>query len=362
MNSGDVLLEPDPMLYYNDPLMLCMAQNLRNECTFVFKSVNNDTVSQRTLILDNKNFYSNSTPCTSSQKDSYYPDTAVNLQASSSKLPETFRSIQDDQPEFIDVNNLTFFENAGDKKIVKESIAISDDDSDVIFVKEYKNEGSNHVSAQLNVNGKDEIRRNPMRKARSVKSKRHLQNEHFLEEDFDVLDEMDESNLVFFKNKSNSSNSVTSNENFKEWPVNAYERPEYNPETKKIEPFDYTIRKIQVSQTQQVQEKKKCYIEVAPKIRRKSKKKYFIRKRRPKNSKIEKKVPVEDLKVTVKSTFDFVSDFFKLYSKDSSKPISTTSNDGIYNLLKNQTTLLCLLNGYKEDDIKECVGKLVVGS
>ncbi|KAF7279273.1 hypothetical protein GWI33_007470 [Rhynchophorus ferrugineus] len=351
--QGEVVLKPDPVVFYNEPLMLCMSQNMKNECTFLFKSNNNDVIPQRALLFGPNNYHQPS----SQDKNNNTTDEDCHLPfPESCNITRTdiseLKNITDDQPDFVDVNNLTFLHNDPGKTDVEESIVVSDDENDVIFVKEYKRTDTRLSSCNRSSPIDDGIRRNPVRKARSLKSTRHLHHEHLLEEDFDVLDQFDEDNLVLLKNKLPASCATSSNAIYKEWPINAYERPEFDPRTRKIEPFDLSIRQIKNQQ-----EKKKCYLETVPKPKKKPKKKYFIRKRRM--IKPEKKVAVIELKETIATTFDLVCDFFKANLEDNTKERSAFFNKGLYDLCKFQTSLFSLVNDFGEDEIRQCLGNIL---
>lgn len=147
-------------------------------------------------------------------------------------------------------------------------------------------------------------------------------------------------------------------ETLKQWPVNAHERPEYNSETKKIEAFDYTIREIQKKAPN-----KKPRLETVP-VRRKSKKKYFTRKRKSRVVEV-KKIPITELKPLVNSTTQMLRDFFKSCkeAKDIIKRediyTEKCSLENKLEIFKNQIILFSLVN---EMDQKEVEKKLDEGT
>ncbi|XP_066157851.1 uncharacterized protein [Euwallacea fornicatus] len=233
---------------------------------------------------------------------------------------------------------------------VEKNENISVGDEEVIFVKEYKKdlhsekdkndiEGENAKSDEFKY-ASPKHRRNPVRKARSEVGNSFLKKEHLLEEDFAVLDVLEEENFVECldktgKQKNEGGEGVTEKKPPKGWPINVFERPEYNPLTNKIEPFDYTIREIQNKQV-----KKKSRVETCVKPK-KSKKKYFTRIRKPKTSKPVEKVPVQELSDLVTTTFHMVGRFVR----DNKENLQGGSNSNFNTLIGNQATLMALVNG-----------------
>ena len=203
LNSGGVVIKPEAIVLYNEPVLLCAGQTIQNECTFVFKALNSDIITNPTLIFDsnvyqmqnrnNDNLSTESNP--NINQDFSFPveNESADSNPNLNLMNFFYKSVPKDQPEFVDVNLLT------DSHFVKDNFVVSDDENDVIFVKEYKRgENTNDIdnSEKRDAFKEEGIRRNPLRKARTIKGQRHLQKEHLLEEDFAVLDQIDEENLV----------------------------------------------------------------------------------------------------------------------------------------------------------------------
>lgn len=367
VNSASVMMEPETVVLYNDPLLLCAEENIQSNCAFVFKTINSDVIANSTLIFDSDIYQIGndhtetgsavSTVNIGEEISFHFQKDETNLGNGSNMINFFYKNAPKDQPEFVDINTLTDSGYVEAKDNVQESVIISDDESDVIFVKEYregKREENTVAVEKKNDTNQQGIRRNPVRKARTNKGRRHLQKEHLLEEDFAFLDEIDEENLVLNKTQFSSSTSSAVSfvtETLKEWPINCYERPEFNSNTNKIEPFDFTIREIQTNQ-----QKKKQRLETTTTAKRKSKKKYFIRKRKPKVKKAEK-ISVNELQTVVDSTFDLLSGFLKVLSQHGRQ--NTVCKDGVYDLLKNQTSLMAVINDYDEKEVAKCVSKLL---
>lgn len=102
------------------------------------------------------------------------------------------------------------------------------------------------------------------------------------------------------------------------------------------------------------QVKKKPRLETSSKAKRKPKKKYIIKKRKPKSKKGVDKVPVKELTDIVTTTFDMVSMFLQSSDGD-----FEASKDGLYDLVKHQTTLMAVVNNYGQSEVAECVTKLL---
>lgn len=139
-------------------------------------------------------------------------------------------------------------------------------------------------------------------------------------------------------------------ETFKEWPVNAHERPEYNTETKTIEAFDYTIREIQKKAPN-----KKPRLETVP-VRRKSKKKYFTRKRKPRVIET-KKIPIAELKPLVNSTTALLKEFFQ-NSKESRELVKSECTnvekcnpENRLEVFKHQIILFSIVNDIDQGEV-----------
>ncbi|CAG9768993.1 unnamed protein product [Ceutorhynchus assimilis] len=206
-----------------------------------------------------------------------------------------------DQPDYVHVTNL-----AKQSKMDETTVISDEDDSDddaVVFIDiAYKQPDEEPAR-----------RRNPVRKIRSKRG--YLKNEHILEEDFHVLDQIDQPNSIAFRSKPSQSKSITGNKLYKKWPVNSCEMPFYNPATLQIEA-------IQVP-------------EYVPKIvKRKPKPRLFVRQRRPRCSKgkVEVKYPVETLKDLVSESLVLIEDFIK-----------KSGDQELEDLLKNQKSLKALV-------------------
>ncbi|KAJ8976213.1 hypothetical protein NQ317_008094 [Molorchus minor] len=262
-----------------------------------------------------------------------------------------------DQPEFIDINKLTEIsvsETECSKNSKEEEIvSISDDDDDVVFVGEYKEKGENNkreTEGGFQTSDKPYVKtrrteKNDKKEPLRNKSK-DLSKEHIFEEDFAFLDTSEEE-----ENKDEKENQVppkktsTTNENFKQWPVNAHERPEYNTETKQIEAFDYTIREIQ----KKAPIRKKPRLETVPR--------YCARKRKPRVLEI-KKAPVADLKEVVDSTTEFLLQYFK-NRKEIEKlehPValkSVLTTEKCLEIFKYQALLYSIVNDIDEEVVLE---------
>ncbi|XP_066260637.1 uncharacterized protein [Euwallacea similis] len=245
-------------------------------------------------------------------------------------------------------DNLTLHEHQTPQVGKNDNISASDEE--VIFVKEYKKDlhpqkDKNEIEEE-NAKSKEfkyaspKYRRNPVRKARSEAGNSFLKKEHLLEEDFAVLDVLEEESFVerldkTGKQKDEGGEGATEKKPPKEWPINVFERPEYNPLTNKIQPFDYTIREIQNKQV-----KKKPRVETCIKPK-KSKKKYFTRIRRPKANKPVEKVPVQQLSDLVTTTFHMVGGFLR----DNRENLQGGSKSNFNILIGNQAILMALVNG-----------------
>lgn len=204
-----------------------------------------------------------------------------------------------DHPEFIDVNQFALA-----SAHFGESIVISDDE-DVVFVKEYKEKDNRqHIMTDTTNNSctssssSATIRRNPVRKARNSKGVKNLEGELY-EEDFDFLDQQLEDEA---KSKVAYKKSM---ETYKRWPVNVHDRPEYNSETQKIEPLDYTLREIQKNITYS----SKKLPPTTNQNRKAKKKNYFARRRHKENVREERKYPIAELTKLIMSTTEALKSF-----------------------------------------------------
>lgn len=204
-SSQSAVGDPEPIVLYNSPLLLCTRENVANECTFILKTINNnnDIIPNPPLIFEH-NFYHRgkhlaghvpaATKFDMSEADLPFSIEEATSNGASNDLEMMqifYKNIPNDQPELVDIQSLTSFERVENKTPPKDPIVLSDDESDVIFVKEYKSECTENDDSK-----DDGIRRNPVREARTSKGKGHLQKEHLLEEDFAFLDQFDEEHLV----------------------------------------------------------------------------------------------------------------------------------------------------------------------
>lgn len=92
---------------------------------------------------------------------------------------------------------------------------------------------------------------------------------------------------------------ISNKRTLKDWPLNVYERPEYNPVTKEIEKFDYTIRETSDAYAT------KC----VAKTTKKPKKVKLGRPKRRRKVEFEKKVPLGELKSCVNETTNLLKLF-----------------------------------------------------
>lgn len=211
-NSQSAVGDPEPIVLYNSPLLLCTRENVANECTFILKTINNNDIIPNPPLIFEHNFYHRSkdlsahvpagTKFDMNEADLPFSieETTNNGSSNDLEMMQIFyKNIPNDQPELVDIQSLTSFEHVENKTSPKDPIVLSDDESDVIFVKEYKTEEAQRDKSECTENddSKDDgIRRNPVREARTNRGKGHLQREHLLEEDFAFLDQFDEETLV----------------------------------------------------------------------------------------------------------------------------------------------------------------------
>ncbi|XP_072389242.1 uncharacterized protein [Diabrotica undecimpunctata] len=233
----------------------------------------------------------------------------------------------------------------------------TESDDDIIFIKEYKNEVS--VDSELNVkedvtNTDSNIRRNPIRTVRN-KSK-NLSHELFYEEDFVFFDTTDD-DTEEKENKAVKKSPATKLP--KEWPVNVHERPEYNPETKKIEAFDYTIREIQnISGTSEPSEMPKKTKKDQTAARNGTKKKPRARRSRKPASPVAARetVSLDPLKPLINSTTDMLKQYF-ISTRESQDIIKTESPlctfENKVEILRNQAFLFAIVNNLDEREVTD---------
>ncbi|CAH0557188.1 unnamed protein product [Brassicogethes aeneus] len=314
-NPDTLTLEPNKM-YLVDPLMV-LPQNSTTDCAM---------------------FYNAQTSSNENCKE---------VNEGLAMLEILYNNNQHDQPEFIDVNNLTDIVTSHIEE-EKNVLNVSDDD-DVVFVAEYRNDD---IKGSQNSDG-EVPRRNPVRKVRNSRAASELKREVYYEEDFAFLEQQDELEEMNRKMTSYIKKQQVAVENYKQWPINVHERPEFNEETKKIERFDYTIRKIKET----LPNKKPKLVKI-PKPAKK--KRYFLRRRRLPKIVIEKKVPIKDLSGLVDSTFDLVKGFLK-ESEECKRLVSKSkSNADVIDiekeklvLLKNQALLNSIVNAVEKCKITE---------
>ncbi|KAJ8963573.1 hypothetical protein NQ314_005547 [Rhamnusium bicolor] len=356
------LIENGQILLLNEPVMIYTQENIENDCAIVLDPItdeNSQNLNLPEIIFDGNYFQFENLHSNNFQNDY---DTHENFQYIDERqqvddglavleiLCNNTNSTLD-QPEFVDVNKLT----EPEKFIITQEndvLSISDDD-DVVFVREYKENKTetteNLIESAVKLKKIDNnIRRNPIRTVRT--RSRDLSKELLFEEDFAFLDASeDEGEDEEKENKIPIKKSP--NENLKQWPVNVHDRPEYNTLTKKIETFDYTIREIQKKAT------KKPRIETVP-IRRKSKKKYFTKKRKPRLVEV-KKIPIEELKTLVNATTALLRDFF-ISTKESRaltnadiRKSEICNPENHFEVLRNQTLLFSVVNGLDQSEVEK---------
>ncbi|XP_048519239.1 uncharacterized protein LOC125503285 [Dendroctonus ponderosae] len=227
------------------------------------------------------------------------------------------RNAEPNPVAFLGVDPMTPSKSATPPDVPRED----DDENDVIFISQYQRTTDNFQK-------KNSPRRNPVRKARNAKRGFHLQNEHLLEEDFGILDQIDEDNLLICKREK-----VEVKEPLKTWPINAYERPEYNPRTNEVEPLDCLMKNSETNL-------KKPKLTVPRKTKAKPKKKYQTKKRIPTTKKPIEMVPAKELTPVVEETLEMVRElsagsFGKKFGLD---------------LLNNQTMLLAIIKGMENEE------------
>ncbi|XP_057663963.1 uncharacterized protein LOC130898583 isoform X2 [Diorhabda carinulata] len=245
-------------------------------------------------------------------------------------------SLESCAPELGDKNQLSEINERSDYSNISEE----SDKEAVIFV-----EDCEVIKKDENKKSKDcsEVRRNPVRSVRN-KSK-ILTNEVIFEEDFVFLETSDD------EMKIDEKSHVV--ELPKEWPVNVHERPEYNATTKKIEPFDYTIRDIQKTATITTKLKEKEVI-----VRKNPKRKPTTR-RKPKPTIApeppRETVPISELKSVINSTTEMLKNYF-FNSKKHQDLISKSSVCTLENkvkVLRNQAFLFAIVNNLDERQIAD---------
>uniref|UniRef100_A0A6P7FXT7 Uncharacterized protein LOC114335268 isoform X1 n=1 Tax=Diabrotica virgifera virgifera TaxID=50390 RepID=A0A6P7FXT7_DIAVI len=237
----------------------------------------------------------------------------------------------------------------------------SESDDDIIFIKEYKNEQTvvNELTFQEKFKNSDSnIRRNPIRTVRN-KSK-NLSHELFYEEDFVFFDTTDDDT----EEKENKAVKKSPAAKLpKEWPVNVHERPEYNPETKKIEAFDYTIREIQNTSgnSEPSEMPKKTKKDQAP-ARNGARKKPRVRRSRKQASPwaspvaVRETVSLDPLKPLINSTTDMLKQYF-ISTRENQDIIKTISPlctfENKVEILRNQAFLFAIVNNLDEREVTD---------
>nr|CAH7757703.1 unnamed protein product [Callosobruchus chinensis] len=340
------IIESGQVVLYDRPLTLYSRESSGEECSIVLNASQLQNLNLPEIVLDGNYFQFDSVPSTPSNHRSDQDLAVLEILCNNSPVP--------DQPEFIDVDQLTDLDKLGPALA---TLAVScvrneeeDADDDVVFVKEYKlddtvnGEADQQVALhsrpkqliQVNV---PKVRRNPIRTTRN--KSRDISMEVLYEEDFAFLDSTDDEEDDSKENKLPETSPV---ELPKEWPINVHERPEYNIVTQKIESFDYTIREIQKKVPP-----KKPRLETVP-VRRKSKKKYLSRKKKQKVV-TEKRTPLNDLQPLVNSTSEMLKNFYG--SLEENKHVINRDKDNLRErteLLRNQAVLYSLVNDKQESD------------
>ncbi|XP_060517947.1 uncharacterized protein LOC132696871 [Cylas formicarius] len=202
-------------------------------------------------------------------------------------------------------------------RVMCASASAHQDDDDVVFVGEYKADGAAEPRRRKT---RDGLRRNPSRKARNASSGR-FGKEHLTENEFAFLDESDDEPVVL--KKTRVASATTRHTALKRWPVDAYDRPEYDPKTRTVDGVDSAMRNAA-----------RAFLGVGRHARAAPKKprRKYVARGRPKKVEVAR-VPAGELLEVVRNTFRAVVEFCTTQACDAA---SST-------LLRNQTTLLAIV-------------------
>ncbi|KAL1512442.1 hypothetical protein ABEB36_002033 [Hypothenemus hampei] len=197
------------------------------------------------------------------------------------------------------------------------------------------------------------VRRNPVREARYNNCKRYLQKEHFLEEDFDLMDELAEEEEMS-KTKSSVPLTASISEKLKDCPINAHDSNNTKCDNAA------TIKETHGKQFSKAKTgKRKRKNTTTNKRKAKMKKDENEEDEEEEDDETEdnkeSRVPVTELSELIQITFDMMSVFLK---STCSLQADTELNDIYYDLLKNEISLLALLNGFDEKEISNSVGDI----
>nr|XP_023020764.1 uncharacterized protein LOC111509284 [Leptinotarsa decemlineata] len=348
-------IEHSKLVIANEPLTICGSDSSEDECTIVSESCSKpDQLVQNfdipDIVFDGNNFQFSGKQGSSNSK--------ANLSLTDHNVKDGLAVLEIlcshnvvDCPEFVDIANVTGVLEAQNLIEDTEVLELSDDDDDVVFVKEYKEVKKASPERIVDYPADDnellKIRRNPVRNARN--KSRDLSKDLLYEEDFAILDVSD-NELEKKENKPPEKKSTASSQLPKEWPVNVHERPEYNSATNTIEPLDYTIRDIQRKTAA-----KKIKIDASV-VQKKGKKKAIKRRRKPRAVPEVEKVPLETLKPLVNSTTDMLKDFF-IKSKQHKDLTNFTSDICTFEnkvaILRNQALLFSVVNNLDQNEVVE---------
>ncbi|KAJ8917533.1 hypothetical protein NQ315_005582 [Exocentrus adspersus] len=340
-------LASSEIILQNQPLALYSQQNEHDLILNSLNDENNHDINLQQFVCNTNYYQFENLPHYSIQSDCsrhqsfQYADEEAQVDDGLAVLEILCGNKEDiHQPEFIDINKLS--EVNGFEDVNKTDVICISDDDDVVFVKEFTGKAAQQTAVASTSTSGSTIRRNPVRQVR-VRSKK-LSREHILEEDFGLLDSSGDERKVPRKK------TIEPAEVFKEWPVNAHERPVFNTETKKVEALDYTVSEVEKKTSF-----KKPRWETVP-VKKKSKKKYGTRRRNPRVV-VPKKIPIADLQSLVNSTTEMLKDFFVhckesralLRNEDRNADVCNPENS--LEIFKTQVILFSLVNDLDQNEV-----------